>query len=450
MAMLGYLLLATTLLGIAVSFLRPSFAFVMVFGLYPTKQLMQSYLDFFAANSAVFNYLIFVAVLMGAIGNMLRRDDARQGYSNKLLWLLLATYVYAFFAVMWSPAKENAINLFKGGWPYWLMQVILLPLCLTTLEDFRKSIVWILICGCVICALFFTNPKATYYAGRLTLTINQLADVRGNPLATAQMGGMLAIVGALMLPQRAGWALIFLRLTAVVLGMGMAIAAGSRAQVVFAAAIIVLMYPMARKVKDIKQFFAAVVGVGFMAGMVLVAFSLFVSQNEEQWNRWNPAMWGDVVGSRSNDALRLLELWIEHPLSWPFGLGTNAFSFMSGENLSYAHNLPLEMLAELGVLGFVLYITAAVWTFKYALSLWRSAQDDPAARATYAVFMGLNLYYTLLSFKQGAFASLPEPFFLWAILAKLAEADTKAAIAWREQQEEYAFHYGDESAARSA
>lgn len=418
-AALGYLVLVAMAAGMLVSYTRPWFCFVAVLCLYPLKQLQMTYMPVFAANSSYFNFLVAAWVGAGVLGNLIRSRDVFTGYMNKSMALLLVLYGYVLLCVLWSAAPENAMARIRDGAAYWVMQVLLFPLCFNNLNDFRKTFAPTIVVGAVVCFLFFINPNASYFAGRLTLRILGAGEeMRGNPLATAQLGGQIAIIAVLMLPQRATWLMHAIRLGAIFTGLGLAVAAGSRGQLALALLSMVLFYPMARKVKDLKTFFATAVGVGVFGALAFFTLSLFLKQDVEQATRWNLAEWGTQAEERSADAFRLVVQYWESPGHWLLGLGTNSFSAIRGESLSYAHNVLVEVLCENGIVGLVMYLTITWWVFKDHRDLWRAYAEDPVGRATVACLAAQGLYLTLLSYKQGTFVGLPEPYYLWVLASR--------------------------------
>lgn len=429
---LGYAMLIATLASIVYCFFRPSFAIVLVFALYPAKQLIQSYLAVFSQNSAYYNYLIFLAVLAAVLGNISRNPNTWRGYGNRVFILTLILYFYALVGTLWSPGATNAWGLISKGYPYWIMQVLLLPLAVASLDEFRKSLVPTLVVGVTCAVLFFTNPSAQWWAGRLTLDVMQLGNIeidRGNPLAMGTMGGMLMITAALMKPTRAGTLILLLRIGAIFAGLGMAIASGSRGQTVLAVLAGVMMFPLARRVKNVQQFFVTCMLGGLFAVMAFAAFKLFLGQNTNQTTRWSLDTWQDIVDGRAMTAWKMAEVYISSPGNWLMGLGTNAFSEIAGAtDVPYAHNLPLEMLCELGIIGLVIFTLISYMVLKDSKDLFSAFSADDQARATVAVLFGQALYLTFLSFKQGTFVSIPEPWYLWMFIAKLAAADRFMAV----------------------
>lgn len=449
MSALGYLVLVATVASWVACYFRPAFALVLVMVLYTTKQLLGSYLPVFVTNSAWFNYLIFAGVCIAVVSAVTRTPNPWRGYWHRSFALVMFLYLYALFAILYSLSPETAIARSKDGAPYWIMQVVMLPLAMVSLREIRGVYLPFIVIGSIAMVLFYINPNTSYYTGRLTLNLGYFAgatDVRGNPLATAQMGGQVAIVAALLLPARAGWMVNGIRLGALFFGLGIAVAAGSRAQFLLAILIIVAFWPISRSVRNIKQFFINTIGFGAMAVVALVAIRFFISQNVDQDARWNPQTQLNVVGERAAAAWRLIEAWAGDPVRWPFGLGTNAYAYISGEEVSYAHNFYIEMAGELGLLGLVCSLFLTAWLFRGTRDLWNHYRHDPADRATVAVLLAVAAYNFLLGLKQGTFVGIPEPFFLAVIACRLAiRARSEAWVPLQEspaEDDRLALDYG--------
>lgn len=454
---LGYLVLVGMAVCWLICYRRPGFALGMVLVLYTAKQLQMSYMNVFLEHSAWFNYLVFFGVCLAVLSAMTRHRTMWTGAWNRVLAMSLFLYVFAIFAIIYSPSREFAMDRARDGAPYWLMEAVLLPLVFVELRDVQKFCMPFLIIACVVVALFLTNPHTTFYAGRLTLQMGYfrgVTDYRGNPLATAQLGGYLAIVAALMLPLRAGWFGQIMRLAGVFLGLGIAISAGSRGQLILAVLVIVLCWPLARSVRNPKQFFLTAFGFAIFAGVALVALKFFITQNVEQDARWNPQRQLETIGHRAWEAWRLIDAWLGEPLKWPFGLGTNAYSFISGEPHSYAHNLFIEMLGELGLVGFVCFSILVVWIIRDGRTFWKTHRNDPASRATATVLIALGSYNLLLSMKQGTYVGPPDALFVALIISRFVARDrvfmARGWAAPTESAAEEQIEYGEVEPSRGA
>ncbi|MDX2132161.1 MAG: O-antigen ligase family protein [Planctomycetota bacterium] len=435
LAAFGYLVLAALAASMVLCYQRPAFAFALVLILYPLKQLQMTYLPIFAQHSSWFNMIIFAGVCIAVLSSVTRGRGVFIGYWNRYAVLLLFMYMFGLFAILYSPSQDTAIARAIDGAPYWVMQILLLPLVFSDVRDVQRFFMPFLIAGCVVIGLFLTNPQAKFYAGRLTLEIGYfqgVADYRGSPLATAQMGGQLAIVAALMLPSRATRLVNLARLGGVFLGLGIAVAAGSRGQLILALLVMALFWPLARPVRNVKQFFVSLIGLGAVGGVALIALRFFIAQNVEQSRRWDLQAQFDTLADRAFEAWILIDALLQQPAKWLFGLGTNAYSYVSGHPHSYAHNLFIEMLGEYGLLGITVTIVLLVWMYKAGREFWTSHREDPSERSAAAVMLALGAYLVLLSLKQGTFVGAPDTWYTMAIVCRLVYRE-RVFAAWNAQ-----------------
>lgn len=428
-AIVGYMILVAVGIGMIGVFFKPHWAVVLVIAMYTLKQLMGGYLPIFLQYSPLFNFLTFAVVVAAVVARYLKRDAPLSGFNNGLVWMVYVLYFWVLLGVLWTPGNGAARAI--DGYPYWIMNVTLLPMALLTVEDFRKSIIPLLIVGLATIALFAVHPKAGWYAGRFTIYVAEIRpgdQVRGNPLAAGQFGGTVAIAAALVYPLRKGWLVNIVRFSALFAGLGLAIASGSRAQATFAAGTMVLFWPLARRVKSVGQFLSTIGGAAAILLMIYIGFQLFIGLDSEQWNRWNLSNWGRQISSRVGEAWILVDAYVANPQSWLQGLGTNAYSAISGVSFSWAHNVPIELLCENGVIGLALYLIVVVLAFKACADLFRLHRDDPAGRAAAAVLIAISFYMLLLSMKQTCFITLPEPIWVWVLIAKFVKHEQRVGV----------------------
>jgi hypothetical protein len=424
MTILGLIVLAFIAVSWFICWRLPAFALVLVLVFYPLKQVMATYITFFAHRSYAFNILAFIGVGIAAVSVIVSRPRPLLGFRNGAFVSMWILYLFALFSILYSPGVETATELARGGYPYWIAQMLLLPLVISDIRDAERIWAPFLLIGSAVVLLVLVNPYARYYGGRLVLDIGPLVGLHqyfGNPLATAQLGGHLAIVGALMLPRRAGWLFSLVRLAVVFLGLGIAAAAGSRGQMILAAAVMVACYPLARRVRSPRHFFASAVGFATILAVAYIAVRFFLAQDIEQSRRWDIGIQIEVLSRRAATAWQLIDTWASNPLAWPFGLGAGAFAHLTtAADTPYAHNFYIEALGEQGLIGLTLALLITYYFYRDSRDLWRTHREEPQARAGASVLIALALYNFLLGMKQGTYVSIPDSIYLAAILANLA------------------------------
>jgi O-antigen ligase len=111
---------------------------------------------------------------------------------------------------------------------------------------------------------------------------------------------------------------------------------------------------------------------------------------------------------RLDNAGVAVELFLDHPL---FGAGIGSFAGYAveideaGEKMRWPHNIVLEVLAEMGIFGFLLFSSALLPSFWRLLSLQKLYNEEHAPK----VFLGL-LIYTLLNAMTSQYIANPALF----------------------------------------
>ena len=114
----------------------------------------------------------------------------------------------------------------------------------------------------------------------------------------------------------------------------------------------------------------------------------------------------------------LLDEWVRsNPLTWLFGLGAAASWGIQG---IYPHVVPVEVLAELGIVGLIGYFCLLGLVINTFLRLGKLTVGNPVDRGTVAVLATLFLFHWIMSLKQGSFIFFYHSFFI-AILAARVE-----------------------------
>lgn len=418
-------------LGVLYVLWKPRWAVVLIIVLFPFEQLLATYIPQLLARRWLFNIMVGVVALLAVVLRFFRREPLASGFKNPVTYLVATLYALAAVGLLYTPSRGEAVAYMRFGLSYFGLYLVLMPLLVQDIYDFRRLLTGIMLAGTVIAALILLSPQTTYYAGRLFVELATDADAggRANPLATAELGGLIALIAVLIRYERAGFLLNLLRAAALVLGLGLAIGSGSRGQVLAAVTAGVLFYPIARKVANPRQFFLGAVGFAVLALGIYLTFKLFIGeQNRERWAVY--AMIQDAAG-RFDRIWLLLGPYMSSPGHWLFGLGTNAFSsFDPAREGTYVHNLAAEVLGEQGLVGAVVLGASMYFTYRYGYRLWACYRDDPLMRSTAAILAGICAYALILSLKQGSFIADPAPFYWWLVLAKIARHEQSMTAGW--------------------
>ena len=428
--LLGIVIVAAAAIGAVYVLARPHWAFVLLMVMFPLKQLLQVYVPFVGNHPTLVNYSVGSVVLASVVFRIVRGDRVASEYFNRVTMMTMGIYALWLLGVFFSPARDNIIPRLHLDLMYQVLFLVLMPLLIVDLREFRKALHGLLWIGSIICVLIMFNPHSVYYAGRLTLDMSMLAgsrDTVGNALATASLGAMTALVAVLIAPERPSTLFLWLRIGAFIAGMGMSIGSGSRGQVLAACVAAILFYPLSRRLANPKQFFVVVLGFIVLSLGIFAVFKIFIgSQNQE---RWNPLGMLRDTTMRLDMVMLLFNEWLSNPSQWFFGLGTGYYSVIAPDKnvtRDYVHNIVAELLCEHGLVAFTLFLAIVFTVFKQARRMFAIHRDDPSLRSCVAALCAIGFFTLLEGLKQGSI-SYPAPFFWWVILAKIALFESRQA-----------------------
>jgi O-antigen ligase len=414
------------LAGVAAILLRPMWAFLLILIMFALEQLLQSYFNVFQSYPALFNYIVGLVAVLAVGLRVLQRTPITSGLNNPVTYLIFAQFALWLGAMLYSPAPDVASGSLRAAWQPLILFLAVMPLLVVDLPEFRRILVAVMLVGSIMAALIILNPRSTYYSGRMVLDLGMTGlrkDQYGNPLAVAELGGMVALVAALIMPTRRSGLFTALRIGAFTAGMGLAIGSGSRGQVLATAVAGILFYPAARRLNSIRNFFLTAFGLLTLMVGVYFAFQLFIGEQNRE--RWDIRMMVEDISGRFEMVWLFLDAWIASPSHWLFGLGTNAWADVYGASDvggNYVHNIAVEVLCEHGLVGAAILIATVVLTVRAGVRMWSLHRDDPALRSAAAVFLALGAFMLFNSLKQGSITS-GAPFFIWLVLAKISRRE---------------------------
>jgi hypothetical protein len=421
-AILASLTAVFALLGAALIIARPYWAFVAVAAMFPIEQLLQAYFPFLQVHTTYVNVAIGGLALFAFLVRVSKREDVFSGLNNPVTLLVCAQFALWMIGTLYSGQVAPDETHIRTTGPYLLLRLALLPLLIIGIDEFRRMTTGLMLVGSVLAILIILNPNTSYWAGRLTIDLSMMsrsADQVGNPLATATLGGTMALIAALIVPQRKSPFIFVLRISAFVLGMGLAIGSGSRGQVLATVVACIMFFPLARRLNNPRNFVLTMLGGLVVAVGVYATFQFFIGdQNRE---RWDPVMMVRDIAMRFDMCWWYLAAWISSPGHWLFGLGTNAWMGIGADrfNSDYVHNIAVEILCEQGLVGATIFIAMTVLVIRSGLRLWRLAADDPSYRSVAAILLAICAFDLFNELKQGNISS-GIPFFWWMVLAKIA------------------------------
>jgi hypothetical protein len=308
------------------------------------------------------------------------------------------------------------------AYPYLATFVVLVPLVIHETEDLRIALNWLLGVGgtLVLVLLIFGH----WGLRGLSLGTSSL-EQETNPLALAGLGGTVAAAAMLLRPQRISFLTWPLRLVLVSAGLLLIVRSESRGQLVAVLAAMLLMLPFSVKFASLRGVTAALVGCVVVIAALNYAFSMF-SASHENAERWSQSTNTADATVRFEMIGKLLSASSQSGATLLFGLGNSA-SWDPDINGIYPHNVPMEVLGEEGVVGFLLYLAICVSALSALIRALLSSdeRDRPVIAASGAGF----LFFLLISLKQGNMIGSVEFFMYSILLVRLSRAVTRTGHA---------------------
>jgi len=169
----------------------------------------------------------------------------------------------------------------------------------------------------------------------------------------------------------------------------------------------------------VKQFVILGLVVVFLGGATTWAIQEYSSKQVygNRGSRWSEEGAKEDVYGRLNNAIRLVELAYKSPQTTLLGLGNSA-SYDPRILGIYPHFVPLEVLAEEGIIGFGLYALILYCLLKSTVRSCRLVGNQQSERLLLGGLVGLCMFTLLLSFKQGSLLGNLEFFMLAIILSR--------------------------------
>jgi len=350
------------------------------------EQFAQAFVPIASTNDALCNYLTAGSVLVAITAQFSRHGSKVLRLTLPMgLGLLLLLYCYA--TSVWSIFPSTTLTALRTQIPYLVVFVGLAPLVLQELRDLEDCLNSVIISSMV--SLTGIVLFATWGSRGI-----MIAGWEANPLALAQVAGALLIVATLtgqvrkMLPRTWIAALVAIGITCLVIFIRTA----ARGQTMAAFAII-LAFSLAGK----NKYWVPIVLLGVVALFGSGLMEEEIATNAARWDR--DKMQGDMDDGRVDVALQLIRFWSSREVpQLVLGLGHAASQdprLLGG----YPHVVPLEVLAEEGILGFMIYVSAVGVAARYYLRAQGQylGQAKPIVRVIWALFV----FEFVLTFKQG-------------------------------------------------
>lgn len=388
-------------LAVLVTALAPPLAIL----LFPLKQLIQSSSSFFretALGNEITNYIVAFTLALGTGYAVFKNQQRFQGILNRTTIIVFGLYSWTLLSCFWSPGGSKGFEVYVSVAPYFAIFFIFLPLLITTLKEWGSVARLTLVLGTIIAGLILVSPEFTMKFGRIGLDLANSPTARSNPLALGELGGTCIVLAAFIGTKFDSLYFKVFRFIAIIIGTILVVQSGSRGQLMFAVVSIALCYPIIRPLANFKNYIFTAIGLVVTLIIIYYIASLVVSTGSlEAEKRWGEGATGESIDVRFSNVMFLLETWSKSPIFWIQGLGFYSFSALNPFGEPYTHCLTADMLGELGLIGFTLFLILFLFTWISCRKIFIAVRDNEKQRANLSSLVAMLLYHFLLSNKQG-------------------------------------------------
>lgn len=401
-----YIVLYTAFFAaLAIATLRhPALGFTATMVVFGIEQAAQGLHPFFVSHDRLTNYAC--ALIAGeALVVSLFRGGGLDSLKSRISQLVCVLLAYATASVLWSVAPTWTISRMQQSAPYVIALGLLAPLVVKSIKDLRTALLGIggVATGIALLAAFVLDWSGRGIRLQVEGTANLAIDVASNALAISQLAGYMLIIVLMLrtntnplgLPKAVSLAM---RICLSLVAIYVIVQSGSRGQLLGVLVAIPLFFLLNLGTLRLRTIGQLLVGMGAMAA--LIYFAVIQIGMSERWNIQNAI---EVYqATRIETSMQLLGHWVDAgPFYWLFGLGSSA-SFAPDLLGFYPHNVPIEILCELGLIGFALFCCAVGMAFWSLIRAMLRLENDPVSRSALACLGSMLVYDLLLSLKQGA------------------------------------------------
>lgn len=408
---------------------QPAVALAGVLCMFGLEQMGQASHSFFSQHQTFTNLLIG-GILLTAVGVKFVKGERVCSNYPAVAWLVLALFSYAFASTVWVRRPDLTLNNWATHGPYVLTFLILTPLTVSTSKDIQTAFKAIILIGTIITVFLLTF--VSWDARSIVLE-----GGNGNPLAVSQMAAMVALVSILGNPWRSSKIWQVMRWGVVALCLVLVIRTGARGQLLGILLVTIACWPISHRIKNFSQVFLLIGLIGFLATVTSYGLQEFWAKQSSYYaggSRWSEQAMQGAMSGRLEQALILVRLWYASPETLLFGLGNSA-SYDPHVLGMYPHFLPLEILAEEGLIGFGLYLMILLSTLINITRCFRLLSNEPDELLILGALASLGFFSFVVSLKQGSLLGNLELFMFAMIIGRHVTTLSSRARSGREVQQ---------------
>lgn len=382
------------------SLLQPGVALALMWSLYPAEQLLQQGHAIFIKASSTVNFL-FTGVCILAVLNSLRLGKYRGWRVPPEARYCFGIFATAYFSYIWSISPSTSLVHLSAHLPYIIAFILIAPLCITDEKQLRLAINTTVFMGA---AILVGHAFSGYGSRGLQLTVVGGEAVEGNPLAVASYGGYVGICALFSVYGRKFSPLVALKVAIFFLAAFVIIKSSTRGQLIALVAVSFVWLPIIARATLKRSTIVAILGSAAIAGIAFYIFNNVLLGT----GRWRAVHLDGASSGRLEMAIALLEYWAgEGPLAWLVGTGNSSSYKIVG---FYPHNVPVEILAEEGLVGFGFFLAFVFAVMFRSGKMMFSEHLQAESRVNLGILLAMFCFDGILSLKQGSMLNSPQLF----------------------------------------
>ena len=390
----------------ALSIRHVSYGLLALMCMFALEQWGAIYIPFVAQNGTLVNIAVLALVAIAWFRLPAGSTFEFMQYPTRTLLILFLGYVFA--STLWSPPDVDAATLFFSQLHYLVAALVIAPLLIRKPRDFSRVLDGVTWVGGSLVILFAYVPD---FDGRSLLVEYDLEETLSLPLALGDFAGFVMLIAVMRL--RATFISVIWGLAVAGSALYLITKTGSRGQLLFALGSLLICIPVRWKGFTVTRVMA------ILLIALLAAAAVFVVVNTENTLSSRLASDSDsAFGTMQRVEMSriLMDAWFADPSAMLFGLGSSASYSRSLIGL-YPHVVPIEILGELGLFGFVFFSIAVLMLFLQAFTGSHRKSLNQADLNNFAALFACLVFATLLACKQGSLLNSTN-IFMYAALAE--------------------------------
>ena len=354
------------------------------------EQILQSGNAVFVQVGSLLNVL-FTVICIVAVYSAFQKGKYRGWKVTPEALLCFGLLSLAALSLIWSICPDITIEKGKKSIPYLGAFVLIMPLCATDQKQLRLAInVTIFLGGIILLGQAF----ATYGRRSIVLQLGN-SDIDTNPLAVASYAGYVGICALFSIYGKKFSPEVAVKIAIFCLGVYVIFKGSVRGQLIALTVVCFIWLPIIAQATFKRSTIFALLG-----SMVIVGSILYALYQVRETGRWQMTQVESATEGRYFMVTSLLEYWSSAGVgAWMLGLGSSSAYDIIG---FYPHNVPVEVLAEEGLLGFIIYACFGGVVLRRAGKLMFSKNLEQVTRVNLGILLALFCFDGILSLKQGS------------------------------------------------